>query len=80
MKYRRANIGLTRLSKMTYVLKNPKYYKKLANISKSLFNHIWPKFIHDSPNVENDEEVIDYLDLLAVEEVNDESSPFYLYG
>ncbi len=65
---------------MNYVIKNPKHYKKLANINKGLFNYIWPQFVHDSPNVESDEEVLEYLDMLAVEEVNTESSPFYLYG
>jgi hypothetical protein len=65
---------------MTYTIKNPKHYKKIAKINKALFNHIWPIFIHEAPNVESDAEVLDYLEVLVEDEVSDENSPFYMYG
>jgi hypothetical protein len=65
---------------MSYHIKPPKYYRKKFTESKALFQEVWAEFIHNSPNVESDDEVMDYLDHLASDRVNDESSPFYLYG
>jgi hypothetical protein len=63
-----------------YRIQPPKHYKKKFDGSKSLFQICWEDFLRDSPNVENDEEVYDYLDYRASEYVNDSHSRFYLYG
>ena len=63
-----------------YRVKHPKHYRKQFDGSNNLFKECWANFLHSSPNVEDDSEVIDYLDAVASELVNDEESEFYLYG
>jgi hypothetical protein len=54
--------------------------KKQFDGSNALFNYCWRKLLRIEKENGIVEDVNNYLDTLAAEEVNDSSSRFYIYG
>lgn len=63
-----------------YYLQPKEYYRSMFYGSDRLFNACWSRFLDSRANYDDDKDVINYLDAIAVELVNDSGSDFYLHG
>jgi len=69
---------------MTYKLQRPSYYRPMFDGGESLFAYSWRTYKrHLSDAIDNprsDDDVLEWLELIASERVNNPDSSFYIYG